>query len=188
MQQHYVESASAYEAHVTRGFRTLRANNYSTAADEDTRDFRTTIPEGQRNRIGTMVFGGFTKCLYPIQKFDSDPERRFAVILENDADVMKWFKPAKGDFQIHYSHEESYEPDFVVETKTEKLLCEPKRATEVTDEVVVAKANAAATWCKHATAHAKENGGKSWRYLLIPHDEIMENKTLSFLADQYSSK
>ncbi len=79
-----------------------------------------------------MLFGGFQKCLYSVKKFDSDPERRFAVILENDEDVLKWFKPAKGDFQIHYSHDESYEPDFVVETKTCKFLCEPKRASEVT--------------------------------------------------------
>lgn len=182
MQQHFVESASAYEAHVTRGFHPLRANNYSAAADEDVRDFRMVIPEGQRNRIGTMVFGGFRKCLYPIQKFDSDPERRFAVLLENDGDVLKWFKPAKGDFQIHYSHEESYEPDFVVETKTEKFLCEPKRASEMTDEVVLAKADAAATWCSYATAHAKENGGKPWRYLLIPHDQIQDQMTLAGLA------
>jgi type III restriction enzyme len=185
MQQHYVESASAYEAHVTRGFRTLRANNYSAAADENVRDFRATIPEGQRNRIGTMVFGGFGKCLYPIQKFDSDPERRFAVILENEADVLKWFKPAKGDFQIHYSHEESYEPDFVVETTAEKLLCEPKRANEMTDEVVLGKADAAAIWCKHATAHANENGGKPWRYLLIPHDQIQDQMTLAGLAARH---
>ena len=185
MQQHYVESASAYEAHVTRGFRTLRANNYSAAADENVRDFRATIPEGQRNRIGTMVFGGFGKCLYPIQKFDSDPERRFAVILENEADVLKWFKPAKGDFQIHYSHEESYEPDFVVETPAEKLLCEPKRANEMTDEVVLGKADAAAIWCKHATAHANENGGKPWRYLLIPHDQIQDQMTLAGLAARH---
>ena len=185
MQQHYVESASAYEAHVTRGFHTLRANNYSAAADENVRDFRATIPEGQRNRIGTMVFGGFGKCLYPIQKFDSDPERRFAVILENEADVLKWFKPAKGDFQIHYSHEESYEPDFVVETTAEKLLCEPKRANEMTDEVVLAKADAAAVWCKHATAHANENGGKPWRYLLIPHDQIQDQMTLAGLAARH---
>ena len=185
MQQHYVESASAYEAHVTRGFHTLRANNYSAAADENVRDFRATISEGQRNRIGTMVFGGFVKCLYPIQKFDSDPERRFAVILENDPDVLKWFKPAKGDFQIHYSHEESYEPDFVVETTTEKFLCEPKRANEMTDEVVLAKADAAAVWCKHATAHANENGGKPWRYLLIPHDQIQDQMTLAGLAARH---
>jgi len=182
MQQHFVESASAYEAHVTRGFHTLRANNYSAAADEDVRDFRMVIPEGQRNRIGTMVFGGFRKCLYPIQKFDSDPERRFAVLLENDGDVLKWFKPAKGDFQIHFSHDESYEPDFVVETKTEKFLCEPKRASEMTDDVVLAKADAAATWCSYATTHAKENGGKPWRYLLIPHDQIQDQMTLAGLA------
>lgn len=182
MQQHFVESASAYEAHVTRGFHTLRANNYSAATDENVRDFRAAVPEGQRNRIGTMVFGGFRKCLYPIQKFDSDSERRFAAILENDGEVLKWYKPAKGDFQIHYSHEESYEPDFVVEAETEKFLCEPKRANEMTDEAVLAKADAAATWCKHATTHANENGGKPWRYLLIPHDQIQAQMTLSGLA------
>jgi len=182
MQQHFVESAEAYEAQVTRGFRTLRANNYSAAADENVRNFRVTIPEGQRSRIGSMVFGGFDKCLYPIQKFDSDSERRFAVILENDQDVLKWFKPAKGDFQIHYSHEESYEPDFVVETKTAKYLCEPKQAGEMTDEVVLAKAEAAATWCNHATVHANEYGGKPWCYLLIPHDQIGDQMTLAGLA------
>ncbi len=152
------------------------------AADENVRDFRTTIPEGERNRIGSMVFGGFRKCLYAMQKFDSDSERRFAVLLENDAEVLKWFKPARGDLQIHYSHEDSYEPDFVVETEATKLLCEPKRASEMTDEVVRAKADAAATWCKHATDHAKENCGKPWRYLLIPHDQIQEQMTLGGLA------
>ncbi|HMO91926.1 MAG TPA: hypothetical protein PKD64_06975 [Pirellulaceae bacterium] len=185
MQQHFVESASGYEAHVTRGFHTLRANNYSAATNENVRDFRTVIPEGQRNRIGSMVFGEFRKCLYPEQKFDSDPERRFAVILENDDNVLKWFKPAKGDFQIHIRHEESYEPDFVVETKTEKFLCEPKRANEMTDENVLAKADAAATWCRHATAHARENGGKPWRYLLIPHDQIQDQMTLAGLTARF---
>jgi len=185
MQQHFKESASAYEAHVTRGFHTLRAANYTAAADENVRDFRVALPDGQRERIGSMVFGGFRKCLYPIQKFDSDSERRFAVILENDSDVLKWFKPAKGDFQIHFSHEASYEPDFVVETKTEKFLCEPKRANEMTAEIVLAKADAAVTWCKHATAHAKENGGKPWRYLLIPHDQIQDQMTLAGLAARY---
>jgi type III restriction enzyme len=185
MQQHFVESASSYEAHVTRGFHTLRANNYSTAADENVRDFRTVLPDGQRNRIGSMAFGGFSKCLYPIQKFDSDTERRFAVILENDGEVLKWFKPSKGNFQIFYSRGESYEPDFVVETKAEKLLCEPKRADDMTDEIVLAKADAAVTWCSHATAHAQENGDKPWRYLLIPHDQIQDQMTLAGLAARY---
>lgn len=185
MQDHFIEDATEYEAHVTRGFHTLRPNNYTSAANEDVRNARIPVPEGERSRIGSMVFGGFRKCLYPIQKFDSDPERRFAVLLEDDRDVLKWYKPAKGDLQIHYSYEESYEPDFIVETKTEKLLCEPKRASEMTDETVLAKAKAAAIWCQHATAHATQNGGKPWRYLLIPHDQIQDQMTLGGLATRY---
>jgi type III restriction enzyme len=185
MQQHFVESATHYRAQVTKGFHTHRANNYSAARDEDVRDFRVPIPEGQRSQIGSMVFGGFRKCLYPIQKFQSDSERRFAVTLENDDDVLKWFKPARGDFQIHYSPTESYEPDFVVESGSGKFLCEPKRANEMADDIVQAKAQAAATWCAHATAHANENSGKPWTYLLIPHDQIRDQMTLGGLAARY---
>jgi len=182
MQDHFVESAASYKAHVTKGFRTLRPNNYTAGADEEVRDFRTPIPEGEKNRIRLMFFGGFEKCLYPIQKFDTDSERRFAVILENDEDVIMWLKPAKGYFKIRYGSYESYEPDFVVETKTGKYVCEPKRANEMTDPEVIAKANAAAVWCTYATNHGTVTDGKPWMYLLIPHDQIVESKTLAGLV------
>jgi hypothetical protein len=105
-----------------------------------------------------MIFGSFRKCLYREQKFDSDSERRFAGILENDKEVLKWFKPAKGNFQIHYSNDGSYEPDFVAETKTAKFLCEPKSASEVDNlEEVLAKAKAASEWCKHAFDHKSKH-------------------------------
>ncbi len=127
-----------------------------------------------------------------MQKFDSDsdPQRRFAMILESDETVEKWFKPAKSQFQIFYRHahqEFPYEPDFAVETKTEKLLCEPKRATEMTDEVVLAKARAAIEWCKHATDHARTYGGKAWSYLLIPHDVITASATLDGLTTAFGT-
>jgi type III restriction enzyme len=83
--------------------------------------------------------------------------------------------------QIFYRHEESYEPDFVVETKECKWLCEPKRASELKDETVLAKARAAAEWCKHASA----GSDKPWAYLLIPHDAILGNMTLQGLAAAY---
>jgi type III restriction enzyme len=114
--------------------------------------------------------------------FDSDTERRFAVILENDPDVLKWFKPSKGDFQIHYSHDSDYEPDFVVETKKFRYLCEPKGSMAVTDVSSEQKAKAAALWCRHATAH----GGKGWKYLLIPHDKVDDAKTVGGLAAKYA--
>ena len=74
---------------------------------------------------------------------------------------------------------------FVVETETEKLLCEPKRADQMKDPVVLAKAHAAATWCSHATVHETENQGKPWRYVLIPHDAIADNMTVAGLVKSY---
>lgn len=190
MQEHYFENAAEYEAHVTKGFQTLRTGNFASAADEDARFFRTAIPEGQRNQIRNMIFKGFKKCLYPLQKFDSEPERRFAVVLENDPEVLKWFKPSKGDFQISFSSKTNYEPDFVVETKTGKFLCEPKRESEMKDETVLAKAKAAATWCNHASNHAEDTDQKKWIYLLIPHDQITAQMTFSGLiaAHTYTGK
>ena len=179
-QEHYEEKAAAYEAHVSKGFTTLRPNNYSAPAGETERDFR--APVSDKHDIRKMLFSGFRKCLYRVQKFDSDSERRFAVILENDKEVTKWFKPAKGNFQIHYTSDASYEPDFVAETKSTQFLCEAKSAAEMTDKEVQAKAKAAVEWCKHATAHEQKHGGKPWSYLLVPHDIISDNKTLQGLA------
>jgi SOS-response transcriptional repressor LexA len=49
----------------------------------------------------------------------------------------------------------------------------------------LAKAKAAAEWCRHATEHEGKYGGKPWTYLLIPHDVISDNKTLRGLAATY---
>lgn len=183
MQQNYQETATSYVAHVSKGFTTIRPNTYSATAGESPRNFRTPVDE--RLLIRGMLFGGFSKCLYPIQKFDTDSERRFSVVLENDTNVIKWFKPARCDFQIHYENDAAYEPDFVVETEKAKYICEPKRANEMTDETVLAKAKAAILWCNHATKHEQANGGKPWFYLLIPHDAITDSKTLDGLVGAY---
>ena len=77
--------------------------------------------------MAKYLFAGFKKCLYPVQKFQSDAERRLAAILERDA--LKWFKPAKGQFQIYYKQEANhpeYQPDFVAETETTIYMLEPK--------------------------------------------------------------
>jgi type III restriction enzyme len=184
MQQHTWEEASSYQAVVSHGFSEVRSQAFAASADESVRPFDT--PINNKSDIRKMLFGGFKKCLYPTQKFDSDPERRFSVVLEKDSAVSKWFKPGKGVFQIRYTGDNDYEPDFVVETETEKLLCEPKRADQMQDPVVLAKARAAATWCKHASGHEKDNGGKPWRYLLIPHDAIADNMTIDGLAEAYT--
>ena len=136
--------------------------------------------------MAKYLFGGFQRCLYPVQKFDSDSERKLAVILERDA--LKWFKPAKGQFQIFYrngaDHLE-YQPDFVAEAADTKYMLEPKKRTELDDTIVLAKKEAAVNWCMNASNHAASYDGKPWRYVLIPHDEIAENITLDALAARF---
>jgi type III restriction enzyme len=183
MQEHFHEKATAYNAHVSKGFTTLRPHNYSAPAGQDARDFHAPVSDKQDMR--KMLFAGFGKCLYRVQKFDSDSERRFAVVLENDKDTLKWFKPAANDVKIYYANDSIYEPDFAVETKTAKFLCEIKAANEMTDEEVLAKARAATKWCTYATEHEHACGGKTWSYLLIPHDAIADNMTLQGLTATY---
>ena len=178
MMEHFWEKAASYEARVSQGFSTLKPCNYTVSADEPIHSVRQTPKDV--SRIKQMLFGSFSKCLYPLQKFDSDTERRFAVILERDA--QKWFKPAQGQFQIYWKSgfdSKEYIPDFVVETEDSIWLVETKAGKDLKDPEVLAKADAAFEWCKHATDYALQHNGKHWRYVLILHDEVAESKKLA---------
>lgn len=177
MMAHFWEEATEYEVQVSRGFTELKSCNYTATAGQTAHHFRETLTE--TGRIKQMLFGGFARCLYPLQKFDSDTERRFSIILERDS--AKWFKPAKGQFQIYYklgTEQPEYIPDFVAETDTTIFMVETKARNDVNTHEVQAKAAAAARWCKHASDHAIDVGTKAWKYLLLPHDEIAESKRL----------
>lgn len=169
-------------------FTELKPCNYTATAGQTAHHYRETVTE--LSRIKQMLFGGFARCLYPLQKFDSDTERRFAIILDRDS--LKWFKPAKGQFQIYYklgAEQPEYVPDFVAETDMEVLMVETKARNDVNTEEVQAKADAAVRWCNHASDYASEVGNKVWKYLLLPHDEITESKRLSdFLRFEVKSK
>jgi len=177
MKEHYVEEAAEFEVVVSRGFTTLTQNTWTAHRGEATRDFRAAVED--RQRIRGMLFGGFDKCLYPVQKFHSDPERKFAVVLENEHSVLKWFRPSQRDIRIHLNHGEArYEPDFIVEAVDRKYICEVKRDNEIDDPTVQAKARAAALWCHRAT----ELSEKPWTYLLMPDRNITAASTLDGLA------
>jgi len=177
MQAHYWEDVAGHEVKISKGFTELKQSAYTHPAQEPHAHYR--VEPTDKSNMAKYLFGGFEKCLYPVQKFDSDSERKLAVILEREA--IKWFKPAKGQFQIYYrsgaDHLE-YQPDFVAETLDTIYMLEPKQRSELADAGVLAKQAAAVQWCVHASHHAVSHGGKPWRYLLIPHDEVAENMTL----------
>ena len=88
-------------------------------------------------------------------------------------------------FEIWYRRGDRYEPDFVVETATEKLICEVKARRDMESQEVQAKAKAARIWVGHANDHARATGRKPWRYALIPDDAVTANATLAGLMATY---
>ncbi|AEV18914.1 Type III restriction enzyme, res subunit [Geobacillus thermoleovorans CCB_US3_UF5] len=184
MKEHYYEEQTNYEVTVRIGFDTLKDTSVTVDVNEEVRDFRQ--PVANKAAIRNMCFGGFKKCLYRTQKFESDAERRFAVICENDPSVLKWLKPTKNHIKIYYNQTQAYIPDFIVETEEKMYLCEIKATNRIEEDREVAqKAQAAITWCKYASDHARQNNGKEWVYLLIPHDDVDSNKTIKGLEAVY---
>lgn len=185
MQHHYWEEAVDYEVKVSRGFTELRPSAYTAAAGEQPLDYRNSPAD--KSNMAKYLFGGFKRCLYPMQKFQSDAERKLSVILEREA--LKWFKPAKGQFQLFYKsgvEQLEYQPDFVAETSDLVYMLEPKARNQMEDTDVLAKKAAAVQWCRNASNHAASYQGKPWHYALIPHDVISENMTLRGLAERFA--
>lgn len=192
LQNAYYEEAVEYEAVVSRGFESLKDCAFTVAADQPIQSVRETVREVGKTR--QMLFGNFQKCLYPLQKFDSDTERRFAVMLERDS--QKWFKPAKGQFRMFYKlgadHKE-YVPDFVAELDDCVLMVETKstqhrNADGSWNEEVTEKARAGSQWCHYASEYLLKHDGKPWHYVLIPHDAVVESSSVKSLAQRYEFK
>jgi type III restriction enzyme len=184
MQDHFwKDEAVEYLYEIREGFTEVKESAF-TSVRETPLDYR--ISPADKSNMARYLFSGFSKSLSPLAKFHSEPERKLAVILEREA--LKWLRPAKGQFQMFYrsgnDHLE-YQPDFVAETADRTYMLEPKQANQMSDGDVLAKRDVAVQWCAWASEHARSYDGKPWQYLLIPHDAILENMTLDFLAKQY---
>ncbi|MEG4283488.1 DEAD/DEAH box helicase family protein [Microcoleus sp. A006_D1] len=184
MQPHFWEETTGYEVKISKGFTALKDSAYTTNA-KNCLDYQSS-PRDKSN-MSKYLFTGFSKCLYREQKFQSEAERILALILERDA--IKWFKPAKGQFQLYYKWHgdyREYQPDFVAETEEVIYMLEPKARNEMDNPQVLAKKDVAVQWCQYASDYMLNHGGKSWQYVLIPHDAIKENMTLQGISDRYT--
>ncbi len=168
-----------YRVEVRAGFTELRPQHFDL--DGAVQDFRQ--PSARASDVKRTVYGGFRKACYPFARFDSDPERRLAMLLEREAGVKKWMRPGPGQFRIEDADGHPYLPDFVAETEAEHLIIEPKRQSEIDDETVRRKTASALVWTWAATEHhAKRFKAKPWRYVLVPDTFIGESTTLDGLA------
>lgn len=188
MEKHRREKAAeGFESRVIRGFTELKPCQLVRSAGDKILDFQTSPKV--KSSISRYVFSGFKRCLYPLQKFDSDPERVLATIMDRESE--KWFRPVSGQFQIFYRYykdggdQHEYQPDFVAETQDTIYMLEPKASNKLDDPEVQAKKAAAEQWCRLASDFTEKTGGKPWQYVLLPHDAILPNMTLAGLVKRY---
>lgn len=131
-----------------------------------------------KSDIKKYVFTGYKKSYYSENAFDSDPERRFSVILEDDADVIRWIKPPLNQLGIFWQAGQQYNPDFLVETQTGKYMIEVKARKDIQTEEVQTKAKEGEKWCHYASMVDPNN--KKWEYKLIADDLIEEGNTFNY--------
>ncbi len=186
MRQHMWRTTTTYRVTLNAAFGELKPQAFDGAGKDAVRDFKN-APE-RLNEIKRFIFTGFgPRACYAQAKFDSDTERKMAVLLERDPTVELWMKPGPKQFKIFDRDGNSYQPDFVAETIDEMLIIETKRRSDMNDYDVRRKADAASLWCLIATEHhAKKHGGKPWRYVLIPDDQVQNNSTIGGLLSEFS--
>lgn len=144
---------------------------------------------GPGANIKSMAYkDGIHKALKVPVKFDSDPERKFAIVCESSPEVIRWLRPAKEQFNITYNNGRRYEPDFVVEDNDFYYLVEVKRKDMMNNPDVLAKKDRALKYCKVASEYNLANGHKAFKYLFIPHDEIQTNSSFKVLKDRFIEK
>lgn len=181
MKRHMWREQTNYRVTRVSAFDQLKPQTFDGSGKDAMRDYRN--PPERLSDMKRFIFVGFEKSCYNMAKFDSDPERRMAIILEQDPSVLLWMKPGPNQFKIYDEDNAPYQPDFVVETATDKLIIETKRASEMTNPLVVRKADAAALWCHIANrAHGEGVVEKPWSYLLVSETVVLSNATVNGLA------
>lgn len=135
-------------------------------------------PFSDKSNIRKYLFTGYKKSYYQSNAFDSDTERLFSIILEEDPDVIRWIKPPLNQLGLFWKAGQQYNPDFLVETTARKFMVEVKALNEVTSEEVISKAREGIKWCRFASTADPDH--KSWEYKLISDDNIHLGNTCKY--------
>jgi type III restriction enzyme len=184
MMEHFYCEAPSFKKPDVLPFLKIEEHNLSKYTKDNIHHYTETITPTYT--IPSKVFSGFKKACHNLYKFDSKTEKDFAVILEQDGEVSKWLRPASKQFRIYWKHNSrQYHPDFVAETKGTIYMIETKKEADIETSDVQEKTAAALLYCKNASEFTTQNGGKPWKYILIPHNAVMFNMSFAMLAREF---
>ncbi len=196
MQAHIIPAEKERIVQVDKDYYSFQT--YAMLVDEKTPPLHFRVEPKHKKDVKSLVFEGFKKCLFQKQRFDSNTERQLAVLLEDETTVLKWVKLTEDDakkiFDLQYTDPQTlkistYCPDFIVETTDCKYIVETKASNQMSDLTVQEKTKAALDWCQHASDfEEKQVDGKNWKYLLIPHDTFVADRSFAKLVSDFEVK
>ena len=124
----------------------------------------------------SLAYEGWTRSLFPVEWFDSAPERTVANMVDGDEEVECWVRLHLNELPILWnSGGQQYNPDFIViEEDGTHWVVEVKMDKEMASEDVQGKREAATRWANHVSAD--DAVGVTWRYLLAAESDITTSK------------
>jgi type III restriction enzyme len=147
---------------------------------EDFNPTRTTDKDVTDDRFGPFAkataYEGWKRSLFPVEWFDTSPERTVANMVDDDKTVKCWVRLHVKELPILWnSGGQQYNPDLIViDTDGTHWVVETKMNKEMEAEDVLGKRKAATRWAKHVSA--SDQVKVPWRYLLVSETDIATAK------------
>ena len=148
----------------------LEEFNPTRATDKDVTD----------DRFGpfskSLAYEGWKRSLFPVEWFDTSPERAVANMVDNDDTVGCWVRLHVKELPILWnSGGQQYNPDLIViDADGTHWVVETKMNKEMESEDVLGKREAAVRWAQHVSA--SDEVDVPWRYLLVSEADIATAK------------
>lgn len=177
LNRHSSLSVPEYEVKLLHAVTPILKQDYTKFKEDDIVKYTANIPAYE---IKKKVVGNFNKACHTAYKFDSVPEHIFSIVLERSENVIKWLRPALGQFKIHYGSSQ-YKPDFVVETTDNIYIVEIKASNRTEDTEVKLKAKAARAYCENVNTLYEGTDKKPWKYMLLLDSEPSRSTDFAYL-------
>lgn len=133
---------------------------------------RTVSPDRLGPFSESLVYEGWTRSLFPVEWFDSSPEKTVANMIDGDDGVVCWVRLHINELPILWnSGGQQYYPDFIVIADDgTHWVVEVKMDREMSSEEVQGKREAAMRWANHVSADGTV--GTTWRYRSVSETDI----------------
>jgi type III restriction enzyme len=137
---------------------------------------RTTDKTVTADRFGpflkSVAYEGWKRSLFPVEWFDSAPERTVANMVDGDDGVTCWVRLHLNELPILWNAGgQQYNPDFIViEAGGDHWVVEVKMDKEMDSAEVQGKREAAMRWANHVSASAEV--GAPWNYVLVSETDV----------------